>query len=222
MNDTVTEMRARIATLGALMFDRRLTDTAGGNISARVDDVICITPRYAGSKFQWNLQPDQILVLDLAGNKLEGIGEISRESQVHIKLLNQFPDGKAVVHAHAQNVLVFGIVGQSIPPVQECTLKFGETKVISYAPAHSAELAEKIAEAFRTQEDRIRKQAVAVIAPWHGLFVLGKDVDAAFDAVERIDINARCILLSQLLAMSNGDKGAACYAALTEAVAAYK
>ena len=30
---------------------------------------------------------------------------------------------------------------------------------------------------------RIRKQAAGVIARWHGLFVLGKDLDAAFDAV---------------------------------------
>ena len=51
-------------------------------------------------------------------------------------------------------------------------------------------------ESLRAQE---RKQAAAVLAPWHGLFVLGKTLDAAFDAAERIDVNARCILLSRLL-----------------------
>ena len=50
-------IRARIAEIGKLMFDRNLTDTAGGNISVRVGEHVCITPRFAGSKFQWRLLP---------------------------------------------------------------------------------------------------------------------------------------------------------------------
>jgi L-fuculose-phosphate aldolase len=199
MTDAVADMRSKIAGLGALLFDRRLTDTAGGNISAIVDDVICITPRYAGSKNRWQLRPEQVLVTDLAGNKLEGEGEISREAKVHFKLLNEFPDGRAVIHAHAIHVLVFCVAGQSIPPVLECTQKFGEVKLVPFAPAHSAQLAENVAEALRGQTARIQKQAAAVIAPWHGLFVLGKDLDAAFDAAERIDVNAHCVLLARTL-----------------------
>ena len=38
-----------------------------------------------------------------------------------------------------------------------------------------------------------------MIAPWHGLFVVGKDIDAAFDLTERIDTNAYCILMGRLL-----------------------
>jgi L-fuculose-phosphate aldolase len=204
MGNSVAEMRAKIAELGALMFDRHLTDMAGGNISARVDDVICITPRYAGSKFRWRLRPEQVLVIDLQGNWLEGEGESSREAKVHVRLLNEFPDGKAVVHGHARNALVFCAAGQPIPPVLEDTLKFGEIKVAEFAPAHSPQLAENIAAVLRGQESRIRTQAAAVVAPWHGLFVLGKDLDAAVDAIERIDTNARCILLGRLLAVGSG------------------
>ena len=204
MGDSIQEMRAKIAELGALMFDRHLTDMAGGNISARVGDVICITPRYAGSKFRWQLRPEQVLVMDLQGKQLEGEGEASREAKVHVRLLNEFPDGKAVVHGHARNALVFCAAGQPIPPVLEDTLKFGEIKVAEFAPAHSLQLADNIAAVLRGQESRIRTQAAAVVAPWHGLFVLGKDLDAAVDAIERIDTNARCILLGRLLAVDNG------------------
>jgi L-fuculose-phosphate aldolase len=222
MSAPIAETRSKIAELGTLLFDRRLTDTAGGNISARVDDVICVTPRYAGSKFRWRLRPEQVLVVDLAGNKLEGDGEISRESKVHFKLLNEFPDGQAVVHAHAQHVLAFCVAGQPIPPVLECTLKFGEVELVPFAPAHSAQLAENVAEALRGQEARIRKQAAAVIAPWHGLFALGKDLDAAFDAAERIDANARCILLARMLAGAGADLLDDQQAALVAAVATFE
>jgi L-fuculose-phosphate aldolase len=222
MNAAIAEMRTKIAEVGALMFDRHLTDIAGGNIGARVGDVICLTPRYSGCKFHWRLRPEQVLVLDLEGNKLEGDGEISREAKVHLKLLNEFQDGRAVVHAHARNVMVFCAAGQPIPPVLECTLRFGEVKVVPYAPTHSAELAENIAGGLRGQEARIRQDAAAVIAPWHGLFVLGKDLDAALEATESIDVNARCILLGRLLTLAGADGLEGRRAALAEAVAAYE
>ena len=96
--------------------------------------------------------------------------------------------------------MVFVASGQPIEPVLEATLKFGTIPVAdTFAPAHSEKLADFIAETMRGKEDAIRKYATAVIAPWHGLFVVGKDLDAAFDLTERIDTNAYCILMSRLL-----------------------
>ena len=115
MNATIQELREAIANIGARMFSRRLTDSAGGNISVRVDDHILMTPRYAGSRHNWQLSPEQILVFDLQANKLEGNGDISREYQVHFALLNSlYPMGTAVLHGHALNALVFCAVGKPI------------------------------------------------------------------------------------------------------------
>ena len=194
----VDHTRAKIARLGRLLFDRHLTDSAGGNMSARVGDLICMSPSYSGSKRQWHLQPEDVLIVDLDGNILEGEGKITREAHVHFKLHHEFGQhGTGVIHAHSRNLLVFAAMAKSMPPVLEANLKFGEVKCVEYAPAHSPKLAENIAEALRGQEDRIRKQAAGVIAPWHGLFLIGKDIDAAFDAVERFDTNAYIILMAQ-------------------------
>lgn len=200
----VSDMRVKLTKLGALLFDRHLTDAAGGNISARVGDVVCISPRYAGSQHQWQLQPEQILVVDLDGNILDGNGELSRESKVHLKLHRELGHvGTGVIHAHARNVLVFAALCRPMPPVLEANLKFGEIPVTPYAPAHGAGLADNVFAAIQPQEARIRKQAAAAIASYHGLFVMGKDIDAAFDAVERIDENAYVTIMSQL--MGQGD-----------------
>jgi L-fuculose-phosphate aldolase len=182
-----------------MLFERCLTDASGGNISARVGDKICLTPRFAGSKQQWRLRPEQVLVVDMQGNLLDGEGGLSRESSVHLKLLNEFPEGTAVIHAHPKNVLVFVAACQPIVPVLESSLKFGTVTVAKFAPAHSKFLAEHIAAEMRGKEAALRKQAACVIAPWHGIFVLGKDLDAALDAVERIDVNAYIILNSRSL-----------------------
>jgi L-fuculose-phosphate aldolase len=138
-------------------------------------------------------------VSDLLGNKLAGDGDVSRESKVHYKIYQEFPDARAVLHSHARNVMVFVASGQPIEPVLEATLKFDTIPVTRFAPAHSEKLADSIVDALRGKDEAIRKYATAVMAPWHGLFVVGKDLDAAFDLTERIDTNAYCILMSRLL-----------------------
>jgi L-fuculose-phosphate aldolase len=215
----IQQTRERIATFGRMLFDRFLTDAAGGNVSVRVGDLVCLSPRYSGQKRQWRLQPDDVLVVDLHGTKLAGAGDLSRASKVHLRRYNEYPDGASVVHAHPKHVLVFCAARRPIPPVLEATMKFGTINVTEFAPAHSADLALHVADGLRGQESRIRKQAAAVLAPWHGIFCIGKDLDAAFDAVERIDNNARIILESRAL-LSPADFDAE-IAALHEAMAGH-
>lgn len=196
--------RTKIATLAHLMFERHLTDAAGGNVSARVGTLICITPRYAGSRRQWNLRAEDVLVADLDANVLEGKGDISREAKVHFRLYRDFGHlGTGVIHAHARNVLVFAATATPIPPVLESTRKFGEIPVTKYATAHSHLLAENVAAAIAPQQSRISGHAAAALAPYHGLFLIGRDLDAAFDAVERIENNAYCILMGKQLQNSD-------------------
>lgn len=194
----VDQTRVKLARLGRMLFERHLTDAAGGNISARAGDVVCMSPSYSGSQRQWQLNPEDMLVVDLDGNILEGEGKLTREAHVHFRLHREFGQyGTGVIHAHPRNLLVFAAMAKSMPPVLEDTLKFGVVKCIEYAPAHSPKLAENIAEALHGQEDRIRKQAAGIIAPWHGVFLIGKDIDAAFDAVERFDTNAYILMMAQ-------------------------
>ncbi|MBZ0287828.1 MAG: class II aldolase/adducin family protein [Anaerolineae bacterium] len=200
MNDSIAQTRAALVETAARLFARNLLDMAGGNLSVRVGDVVCITPRYSGLKKHWDLRPDDVMVVSLEGQILEGHGELSREGKVHLKLQREFnPYGNAVIHAHSRHMLVFAALAQPIPPVLEATRKFGTIQVVDFAPSHSADLAEHVAGAIRGQEARIAKQAAGVIAPYHGLFLMGKDLDNAADAVERIDTNAFCILMGKAL-----------------------
>ena len=196
------EARELIAQIGALMFERNLTDLAGGNISMRVEDKIVMSPSYSGARKFWQLKPEDVLVLDLDENLLSGEGKISREAPVHLKLLNSFyPQCQAVIHAHPRNIMVFCAARQVIPPVLENTYKFGEIKLAEYARGgvKSKQLADNVYGALRGQENRMAGQAAAVLVPWHGLFAAGKDLYAVMDAVERIETNARCILMGRIL-----------------------
>jgi len=181
------------------MFERRLSDMAGGNISVRAGDAMYITPRYAGSKQHWQLSTDDILCGALASDELLQQPRFSREGKAHLAIYREFPDVGAVIHAHPFHVLPFCVAGRAIEPVLEATQKFGVTPVVPFAPAHSADLARHVVAGLRGREASIRKQAAAVLLPRHGIIVAGLDLWAAIDALERIDWNAWCILSQGML-----------------------
>ena len=193
----------RIAYVGRLMFERRLTDTAGGNISARDGDLMYITPRYSGSRRHWQLSADDIISGEYDRDDLLDHPMFSREGKAHLRIYREFPDVGAVIHAHAFHVLAFAAAGRDIVPVLEGTRKFGVVPCAKTAPAHSSELADNVVAALRGKEAHIRTQAAAVVLPQHGLLVAGKDLLAAVDAVERIDWNAWCILAQSLMPPPN-------------------
>jgi len=205
MNNYQKEIKAArklIAKVGGLMFERNLTDLAGGNISIRVGENILMSPSYAGTYQFWDIEPEDVLVLSRDGEKMEGKGKISRESPTHLKLLNHFyPFAKSVIHAHPLNVQVFSSAQMEIPPVVEGNVRYGVIKLAKFASggSHSHELAENILEAFKGQEKLIEEYAAAVLAPWHGIVCVGRDIQAVLDTIERIEINARCILLGHNL-----------------------
>ena len=199
MISTDTEMRKQIARIGKLMFDRRLTDSAGGNISVRAGEQVFATPRYSGSKNQWELSPEQILQVDPDNLTPEQVERISREIQVHFGIYAELPLANAVIHAHPRYVMPFVTLGKSIPPVWEDTQKFGVIELVPERPAHSPELAASVVEALRPKAEMLKKNAIAVLMPKHGIVVVGRDLDDAYDALERINGNAECILLCKLL-----------------------
>ena len=188
-----------VAYTGRMMFERRLTDIAGGNLSAREGNTIFISPRHSGSKRHWQLNPEDILSGEIFDDAILAHPQLSREGKAHLAIYRNFPDVHGVIHAHPFHVLPFAALGKPIPPVLEDTQKFGVIEPVRPFPAHSAELAQSVVDGLRGKEDRVRVQAAAVLLPGHGIIVAGKDLLSALDALERIDWNAWCILARRLL-----------------------
>lgn len=188
-----------VAYVGRRLFERRLTDMSGGNISLREGGQIYISPRFSGSKKHWQLVPEDILKGPIDTDELLADPMCSRETRVHLAIYRSFPDASGIVHAHPFHVLPFCAADRPIEMILESTRKFGTVDVIRAAPAHSPDLAANVVEGLRGKEQNIRAQAAAVLAPKHGIFVAGKTLMAAIDATERIDWNAWCILARSLI-----------------------
>lgn len=189
----------KLCDAGRIMFSKRLTDMAGGNISARDGDTVYMSPRYAGQRYHWDLQPEQIVSGRWADDEITQNPNFSREGWSHLYIYRHFPEVQAVVHAHPFHVMPFTAFCRPIEPVLEGTQKFGVVELCEPAPAHSRELAEKVVAAMRGKEDRMRVQAAAVLIPYHGIILAGINFDKTLDALERIDENAYCLTVRRQL-----------------------
>ena len=191
--------REHLARIARLVFARRLTDASGGNLSLREEDRVYMTPSRAGSKQQWQISAEEIVVFDIDGHQVEGPERRTREWQIHLGVYQSFPRAGGMIHAQAGYLMTFVAAGKPMPPVLEHTRKFGTISHVDYAPAHSGDLAQKIIEALTPQAAELEKHALAVFGPQHGIFVVGRDLDDAFDTLDRLETNAQALLLGKLL-----------------------
>ena len=197
--------RPAMVEIAHLLYARRLTNSAGGNLSCRVGDYIYITPRYLGSKQRWHLREEQILVFDKGFKIVQGEpAKVSRESRMHFACYEHFPQINGVIHAHPQYLTIFASAGESPPPVNQYTEKFGEMPVVANLPSHSQDLADAVVEAITPRADVLAKNGLGLILAWHGVAVVGRDLDDAYDTLDRLEWSAQTYLLGRAAGMGLG------------------
>ncbi|NLE43762.1 MAG: class II aldolase/adducin family protein [Chloroflexi bacterium] len=197
---TSNDPRPLMIEIGRLMYDRFLTNSAGGNISCRVDNRIYITPRGSASKHRWQLREDMIIVLDNDLNPIEGdAAQVSREAQLHFACYREFPEINGVIHAHARYLSVFAAAGKPVLPTNEYTEKFGVVEVVPPLPSHSTEVAEAFVDKLRPRRETLQHNGLGLILARHGVAVVGRDLADAYDTLERLEWSACTMLLQDLL-----------------------
>jgi len=202
----VIDPKRHITQICTLIYQRRLSDSAGGNVSVRQNGKIYVTPRFMGSKRRWHINPEDVVVLEEA-NAFEQASQhpmVSREVKVHLAVYANFPKAGAVIHAHPENLMVFASAEQPLPPTSDQTAKFGTVPVVPYAKAHTQALADVVVDSLKPMESGLESHGIACLLPRHGVVVVGRDLDDAYDTLERLDGSARIFLMKKLLELSAG------------------
>lgn len=189
------------------IYARQLSDSAGGNLSVRRGGRIYLTPRFMGSKYRWDIGPELISVLDVEGRVLEGSEVLSRESRMHLALYQALPRLGAVIHAHPRFIMAFACARLPLEPTTEYTRKFGTIGLIPETPAHSPELAQRVVEALLPQKEHLARHGLAVMLPHHGIVVAGRDLDDAYDTLERLAVSARVHIYRRILGLVSAFEG---------------
>jgi ribulose-5-phosphate 4-epimerase/fuculose-1-phosphate aldolase len=116
---TEAHLRTQVAAACKILFRLGLADYLG-HPSARVPgtDRIIIKPRHSMRVHgMGDLGPEQMVVIDLEGNQLEGDDPAPGERFIHTEIYKARPDVMGIVHTHQSMSTVFGIVSRPILPI---------------------------------------------------------------------------------------------------------
>ncbi len=196
--------RKQLAKVGKFMVEKKLTNNAGGNISMKVDDdeffnYYVLSPKQAGQLKYWNLNPEDIMVLKrnkqtLEYEKIDGNGEFTRETNMHLNVFEQCPNIKSIIHAHPYQSMGYVTFEDEVPLVCENVMKLKQVPVLQFAPATTQELADVVKQHFIDNERFKSYDALAFGLRGHGLVVGSNgDLDVTLDYLERLEYNSKAI-----------------------------
>ncbi len=154
-----------------------------GNVSAIDRDKKLVVIKPSGVPYD-NMQPDDMVVVDLEGNVVEGKYLPSSDTPTHIHLYKTFANIGAVVHTHSQWATAWAQAGHPIPALGTthadyfygdipCTRKMTKEEIQS---DYELQTGVVITEAF----EQIDPDSMpGVLVNNHGPFTWGKDADQA-------------------------------------------
>jgi L-fuculose-phosphate aldolase len=165
--------------------DCGLIRLSAGNFSVRTEDGhVAITP--AGIKYD-ALTPEQIAVVDLDANHVDGPCRASSETPMHTAILRSLPGVGAVCHTHSPFAMTFAVLGEPIPMVNLELLVCG-------APIPVAEWAcpgSESAGAVTVETFSRRPELRVMLLRNHGLVAIGPTLDQAFELAFDAEVGAQ-------------------------------
>lgn len=190
------EERDEMARVAKMMWDKRLTNAAGGNFAMQVDDdKMLISPSMMSEHQHCCLHPDDFMLVDFDLNIISGDGKLSRESIMHALILKNFENIGATIHAHPFYCMPFVSQGKPIPNVTEATKGRGFVECIDWYKAYSPELSNAVFNYFVERKELANKKPLGMIMPMHGVCVTGPTIFGAYSMLERIECDAFCTLM---------------------------
>ena len=181
---------------------RGLVTYTWGNVSGidRESGLFVIKP--SGVEYD-ELRPEDLVVLDLNGNKVEGKLNPSSDTKTHIELYKAFPELGGIVHTHSTHAVAWAQAGRDIP----C---FGTTHADYFygpVPCARALTQEEIDEDYEKNTGKVIIEAFhgrniqpmhvpGVVCSSHGPFTWGKDAAQAVYHAAVLEEVAKMALLT--------------------------
>lgn len=186
----IESLKKEIIKFGRLAGQKNLTPGISGNISARVDDKIIITASGSANGY---LEEQDLVVIDLTGNIIEGSKRPSSEKLLHMKFYSMRPDIKSVFHVHSPYLTAFASSGNHLgngisPEIIYC---FGKIPLASYALPGSEELVEETCQYFADCD--------VVLLENHGVIIGGSSVKQSYLNLELAEAYAKTIICTNFL-----------------------
>lgn len=176
------EEREQIVKYCQKLITSGLTTGTGGNISIFNEEkqLMAISP--SGMDY-FETEPEDIVVLDLQGNVVDGKRKPSSEYDMHKIFYEKRKGATAVVHTHSKYSAILACLNWGIEPTHYLIGFAGrDVRCTKYQPFGSRELAEAALEGMEGRN--------AVLLGNHGLLTCSNSIQMAFDIAEEIEFCA--------------------------------
>ena len=184
------ELKQKVYEANMLLPKYKLITFTWGNVSGidRESGLFVIKP--SGVEYD-ELKPEDMVVVDLEGNVVEGKYRPSSDTATHLELYKAFPELGGVVHTHSYYATSWAQAGRSIP----CYGTTHADYIYGDVPCVRCLTKDEIEDAYETNTGRLivsdfkekNRDVVAVpgvLCKNHGVFTWGKDAhDAVHNAV---------------------------------------
>jgi len=171
---------------------------SAGNVSMRVkkgdEEFVLITPSNVNYK---DMEPEDILIIDLEGKVIEGERNPSVEKHLHLGIYKDREDVNAIIHSHGMYSTILSTLNLSLPPIMEELVPYlgGEVLCSDYGEAGSEELADNVKASL---EDRS-----AVILANHGSLCCGSHLEGAYTVLQYLERGSKTYYLAKLIKEPN-------------------
>ena len=168
-----------------------LTGGTSGNISVQIDDErIAISPSSVDYE---DMELEDIVVINLEGEKQEGELNPSSEWQLHTECYKLYPEISAVVHTHPLYASMFAVTREPIPAVLDEFVVYtgGEVPCSEYAMSGTRDLAVNVAL-------QLKGVSTALIAN-HGMTSIASSADKALHHSWVVERNAHIVWGARVL-----------------------
>lgn len=209
------KLKEEVAGAGRALGAAGLVTGSAGNVSAREDGLVAISPTGAALG---ELSAEQVAVVELDGTQVDGELAPTSELDLHLCVHRAFETG-AVIHTHAPAATALACVLDELPVIHyEMLLLGGSIRVAPYATFGSAELAESVRAA-------LEGRTAALLAN-HGTVCHGPDLAAALRATELLewmaDLYRRASAIGEPRALSAEEQRAVVEAAVARSYGSTK
>jgi L-fuculose-phosphate aldolase len=162
--------RQQVAAAARRIAAEGLVRGTAGNVSARLDDRVAITP--TGGVLA-TLEAEDVTVVDLEGRVVDGSLEPTSELDLHLGVYRRYQAG-AVVHTHAPIATALSCVLDELPCIHyQMLLLGGPVRVAPYATFGTPQLAAAVL-------DALEGRTAALMAN-HGAIAYAGDADGAVE-----------------------------------------
>ncbi len=193
------QQRTEVVHYAKQLTVRGLVRGTGGNISVihRGRGLVAITP--SGVDYDV-MTPEDVTVIDLDGNIIEGERKPSSEVDMHLGCYRSGEDIQAVVHTHSAHATVLACMGRDIQPIHYLIGYGGGDSVpcLPYRTFGTRELADQV-EGYLRDHPAQR----GLLLGNHGLIAVGNSLRFAFDAAEELEFVSEIYYKTLLLGGGN-------------------